>query len=212
MKLIAAAAVLASLTVAAESAQASSITYDVRSIDHGVFAQPTYADGWAAQTTAITSQSLGDFNGSTGRNNGYDRLTVDFTVSAAHAGSALFFQIAPDAGYGGELYLDGALLDQQTADLWWAYDWGNAGEVLEINGIPVAKGKHTLQAFWAEGCCNGWQGGRFSLDGQNWQGLSLADLDALAVPEPGTIPMLGIALAGLLVLRRKPASGQASDA
>lgn len=212
MKLFSATFVFASLIVGAASAQASSITYDVRSINNGVFPQPTYAASWAGQSSAITSQSLSDFNGSMGSNNGYNRLKVDFTISAAYAGNFLFFQLAPDAGYGGELYLDGTLLDQQITDLWWGYDWNNTGELLKANGVPLAQGNHNLEAFWAEGCCNGSQGGRFSFDGQNWESLTVANLDALAVPEPGTLPILTLAIVGLLAFRRKHAKGQATGA
>lgn len=199
--------VLVSLTLGAASARAASITYDVRSIDNYSFPSPTYLAGWAAQSTPIASQSLSDFNGSVGSNYGYDRLTVGFTVSAAHAGSSVSFQLAPDAGYGGEVYLDGILLDQNTNDLWWGYDWANTSELLIGNSGPLAQGSYVLQAFWAEGCCNGSQGGRFRLNDQDWESLTVANLNALAVPEPGSIAIFGLGLAGLIAVRRKRVRG-----
>lgn len=189
------------LATASLAAQASLITYEVRGISNAAFGD--YRAGWSAQGSSIVNSTPTNFSGVFGANNSYDHLRIDFTAGSGVAGGSLAFQLAPDAGYGGALYFDGVLLNTNASDLWWGGNWNAMSELLVGNVSNLSAGNHRLDAYWAEGCCNGGQAGRFSVNGGAWQNLSVTNLDRLAVPEPGSLALLGLGIAGLMAGRRK---------
>jgi hypothetical protein len=114
------------------------------------------------------------------------------------------FEIAPDAGFGGALYMNDTLVQANASDLWWGFNWNAANEMLTSDGASFTLGTNVLDVYWAEGCCNGGQSGRFSIDGgQNWMNLSVDNLKSTAVPEPGMLLILSSGLLGLALARRK---------
>lgn len=205
-KLIPALVLGAVASLGSVGAAASVITYETRATNAGVN-NSDYFSSWSSQTSAISSQSLSSFtNVVAPGSNHHSHLQVSFDVSGAFAGGDWAFQVAPDAGYGGAMYLDGVLIDVDTSDLWWGFSWGNINELLAATSINVSAASHTLDVFWAEGCCNGGQSARFSMNGgADWQALSVANLDAAAVPEPSSVALLALGLLGLARLRKKSA-------
>ncbi len=170
-----------------------------------------YQASWKAQTSSISTRSLSDFygakltNGSGHGSVGYSYLKVGFDVSVSNAGNAWAFKLAPDAGLGGAIYLDGTQIASKTYDLWWDYDYNNADNFLTTTGLNVSAGHHTFEGYWAEQCCNGGQVGLYSMDGKGFLNLSEKNLNLAAVPEPEEWLMMivGFSLLGLQIIRKK---------
>lgn len=140
------------LATASIAAQAALITYETRTITNASFGD--YRAGWSAQASSISSSTPGNFSGQAGGNNSYDHLRVNFNIGTTFAGSALAFQLAPDAGYGGALYFDGVLLNTNATDLWWGGNWNALSELLAGSVSNLSVGNHTLDAYWPERAAN----------------------------------------------------------
>jgi len=170
-------------------------------------AYPT-APGGYCDTTAVpvwdnTASNQGCGGGATDISFHYQ---VDFFVKPA---GGMDFQIAPDFGYGGAAFLDGAEVGYDSGfntygGMWWGGDWNNTSQMFVFSS-NLAAGLHTLDVYGQEGCCDGPTGGRFSRDGgSSW--TAFGDNDGLnAVPEPSSILLSATGLVGLLgyVRRRK---------
>jgi hypothetical protein len=203
IKVLAAPAV--GLFVFAGQASGAAIEFSTRAIDMGVNSAD-YRASYQAQTSAETTQALASFTNVVSGNNSFSYLSIEFTVGGAYAASNFGFQIASDAGYGGALYLDGVQVDIDTTDMWWGMDWNAISEMLQANNLTSFTGNHTLEAYWAEGCCAGAQSARFTTDnGLTYREMSVANLAALNVPEPGTLAIVGLGLVALGSMRRRQA-------
>jgi hypothetical protein len=190
-------------------ASAASIKLDTRSITTSVN-NTDYQSSWFAQSSAIASNALSDVNGAVGGNQTFSHLTIDFSTLAGNWG----FQIAPDAGFGGALYLDGQLIDKKTADLWWGGSWSDPTQILSSTSNVLVAGAHVFEAYWAEACCNGSIGGRFSANnvrGQNqWESLTTANLNKYAIPSPDAIWLIALGLLTIPLIKKKESDRLAS--
>ncbi len=175
--------VLLSALLGLGSVQAATITYETRSITSGVNSADFEAS-WYAQTSEITSVNITDFSLIWGGNNTFSHLIIDFSSDA----SQLLFQLGVDAGYGGALYLNRALIAKKT---------NNLGKLMFSYTNAISAGNYILETFWAGDCCNGANSGQFSLVGSNQQGLSSP------VPVPAAVWLFGSGIAGLVGFSRK---------
>ena len=190
-------------TLISTNALSSVITYENRYSDSGVD-KNDYQASWNNQGSAVQSWNLDSFtNLKASGNHRHSHLNISFDVSTNNAGLDWWFQFSPDAGHGGEIYFDGNLVERDSSNLWWGYNWNNTSELLQALATDVNEGTHTIDLYWAENCCNGKQAGRFSVNqGTSWHALSTENLDAVGVPEPGSLALLALGVAGLIATRR----------
>jgi hypothetical protein len=194
-------ALVVATAIASTSAMATFITYESRYTDNGVNRHDHRAS-WEMQTSAITMQQLSDFSRTPAPgSHHHSRLRVEF--DAGHLANWRF-QFAPDAGFGATLYVNDMLVDSNSQDMWWGYNWNRAHEILDSLGAEFTPGANVLDLYWAENCCNGGQSGRFSTNGgQDWMTLSVANLERAAVPEPGMLALMGTGVFGIALARRR---------
>ena len=192
--------IAALLFTATCTAHAATINISTRAITSSID-NNDFISSWSSQSSAINTNSTSEFTAFYSGQNSISHLSVDFNTSQAGTWG---FEAGLDAHYGAALYLDNTLLGNRVDDLWWSYNWNNADIMSSLNN-PIVAGAHTLDIYWAESCCNGYNSAQFTTDGNNWQSLSTANLETYAatVPEPTTIALLSLGLAGIAAKRRK---------
>ncbi len=127
-------------------------------------------------------------------------ITATFGVSAAQAGT-WSFRVGPDFGLGGALFLDGVAVDFRSTDMWWNGSYADPTQILVATAI-LSAGNHLLEAYGVELCCDGPQQAQFFAPSSTGF-VTFGTGDGLDVPEPATLALLGLGLAGLGFSRRK---------
>lgn len=159
--------------------------------------------------------------GTNGRRDYSLKLTAEFTLETA---MDITFQTGADWGRGGGVILTDlstgvdSLLELRSDNVWWFRDWNN--EDVFTTDLSLGAGDYALTWIGFEDCCAGETSIRFSMGNDGFSEFSAANFDASAsavaalaiadVPEPGTIALLGLGIAGFAMLRRR--KGNAAEA
>ena len=195
-------AVLLGLIFCAANANATLITLETRNINQ-YFDKNDLLNSWNQSTAGIVN-NIDSFEMFQSGNNSLTLLTIDFNIDYKMLWS---FESGLDAGYGAALFVDGALIDNRTDNLWWRYNWANS-DVFRVEDITLSTGNHVIQILWAENCCNGSSSIRFTETLGQERLLSVSGIDAVSnssptiIPEPTSIALLGLAVLSLLTRRQ----------
>ncbi|MEM7763850.1 MAG: CCXG family PEP-CTERM protein [Pseudomonadota bacterium] len=114
-----------------------------------------------------------------------------FEVNFTQTGTTMW-QFGGDWGRGGAVFIRGGFT--RTDDIWWNGDWEN-GDVIDFR--TVGRGTATLNLLGFENCCAGGMSLRYSTDGGSTWTI------ATAVPAPGALALIGFALLGMGLARRR---------
>ena len=189
-------AALLALWLFSANSFATIITFDTKVIDEPITRGDLKTD-FDTNTNSIYSRVINDFNlVGIGRDRiGHVNISFDM-----HFENIWTLDFGLDAGYGAELYVDGALVLSRTDDLWWSRNWNKSTDVFSLTDYTFTPGSHNIDLYFAEGCCDGASSIRITNHFlQNVSTLNTASLQAATVPEPQSLMLFAMAILGLAV-------------
>jgi hypothetical protein len=209
------ATVCAAVLGVAASASAATITMDAKYYSGGAISGGTsgdYVAAWNAVSGTTTpgyfNQTIADWNGNQhnsglpgGANSAlayHDEVTFWVPTAATYS-----FQFGVDFGFGGTLILDGSDSTTNTGNMWWNYSYANTSSVLSLTDVALTAGKHVIDIYGFEDCCDGGTGGQFEVGSGGFQDFTSSSL----VPEPAAwaLMLVGFGLGGAALRDRRRA-------
>jgi hypothetical protein len=211
-------ALLLGLSIFCSTSYAANIRYETRDIDKN-FSNRDFLGTWKSMTNDIRSTTLDSFTNIKSGNKRLSLLTIDFELTQNDNWS---IEAGLDAGYGAAIYVNDEKVGESLSDLWWKHKWNNKS-VFSVDNLDLIAGLNTIQALWAENCCNGSSSIRFSNNStemvllttenlaaaeQTNQNLAAAklrtqNLIVASVPEPSTLAIFALGIMGLVSRRLK---------
>ena len=143
------------------------------------------------------------------------RLTATFSIDR---NEQFIFQTGADWGRGGGIVFENrqdsalSLLTLRSDDVWWRRNWNNKD--VFTTQLDLTPGDYALSWIGFEDCCAGETTLRFRTAAGEYQELTKENFGAslTAVTEPGTFALLGLGLAGFIMLRSRRSAYQAMRA
>jgi hypothetical protein len=110
------------------------------------------------------------------------KIDIAFKLTAVFRSPSLLvwdFDLNVDFGWGGKVLIDGHVKREAASDMWWAGNLQKA-QPLDVEGMLLSTGWHTLVVYGAENCCDGRSGLRFRVAGGEWLALTQTNLASIA--------------------------------
>ena len=186
-----------SFTVTSLSSHATLITYELQDFV-GNFSQADLMTEWFNLGGADYSQAITSFEHIYSGNNRFSHLTIDFIMAEQGLWT---IEAGLDAGFGAQVYIDGQSVFKDSSNLWWTYRWHHE-DVVRLENLVFSPGRHKIEFFWLENCCNGYNTLRLTdrISGVT-SVLSLSSLQAALGTMPVAEPIsFALFILGLLVL------------
>ncbi|MGB4811237.1 MAG: CCXG family PEP-CTERM protein [Methylophilaceae bacterium] len=126
-----------------------------RSSSESAFATATDTVGYGCKivTDYTTISNQNQFASGSNANIGFQLVSAFSAPVTGNWG----FRLGPDFGYGGGMYVDDSIVEEDwNVDMWWNGSFTNTAQTLDNAAVPISTtGYHMLRVFGNEGCCDG---------------------------------------------------------
>lgn len=208
---LAGALIACALVTAASPATASVLTGGTRFYAAGVpgaGASADYVSNWNAlavspPTSGYADVSMTDWGSVQNPGGSHSNIATHYqALFYAGAAGLWTFRTSFDSGWGGTMLADGVELQTRSTDMWWNGDWSDPAQHLE-GSLSLSVGNHVLDIYGLEGCCDGPGQGQFSGPATGGFRTFSTEDGLAAVPEPISLAILTLGVAGLGVVRNR---------